>query len=219
MLKVKLPCSSGDRRSPHGRVRMGSSPSSYLVILALAWRIFISSFTNTFFQPDEYFQSLEIAHHQVFGYGHKTWEWTSIPPIRSIVFPALYMPAYWLLKAAGLDNTRALVSMESEPRGCLSLSFTDSRSKVISRGACVYYRHCYVQISQASPGRPLRKYCCKLRTFINSMHGLTIDQFVLSLSSLFHILALGRTLANSLETALTTLALCYWPWHTSASFK
>ena len=144
MLKVKLPCSSGDRRSPHGRVRMGSSPSSYFVILALAWRIFISSLTNTFFQPDEYFQSLEIAHYQVFGYGHKTWEWTSNPPIRSIVFPALYIPVYWLLKVTGLDNTRAVVSLESEVHGYLSLSSTDCRTKVISWGTCVYYRHCYI---------------------------------------------------------------------------
>lgn len=39
------------------------------------------------------------------------------------------------------------------------------------------------------------------------------------MASLFHILALGRTLANSVETALTTLALCFWPWHISEGIK
>lgn len=80
------------------------------IFLALAWRVFVASFTITFFQPDEYYQSLEVAHREVFGYGHLTWEWTSNPPIRSIFFPALYMPIYWLLKATGLDETYAIVS-------------------------------------------------------------------------------------------------------------
>jgi phosphatidylinositol glycan class B len=29
----------------------------------------------TFFNPDEYWQSLEPAHRMAFGYGHLTWEW------------------------------------------------------------------------------------------------------------------------------------------------
>ena len=31
---------------------------------------------RTFFSADEYWQSLEVAHKLVFGYGHLTWEWT-----------------------------------------------------------------------------------------------------------------------------------------------
>lgn len=31
----------------------------------------------TFFNPDEYWQSLEPAHRLVFGYGHLTWEWAA----------------------------------------------------------------------------------------------------------------------------------------------
>lgn len=42
--------------------------------LALAVRVLIAVLTRSFFQPDEYFQSLEVAHHLVFGYGALTWE-------------------------------------------------------------------------------------------------------------------------------------------------
>ena len=48
-----------------------------IVLVAVSARILISLATQTFFQPDEYFQSLEVAHHLVFGYGHLTWEWLS----------------------------------------------------------------------------------------------------------------------------------------------
>lgn len=78
---------------------------STTIILALVWRVFVSVFTRTFFQPDEYFQSLEVAHHVVFGYGHLTWEWRANPPIRSIVYPLVYVPVYWVLKVTGLDDS------------------------------------------------------------------------------------------------------------------
>lgn len=51
---------------------------------------------QTFFQPDEYWQSLEIAHNIVFGYGYKTWEWARETPIRGVTHPLLFVPAYWL---------------------------------------------------------------------------------------------------------------------------
>ena len=81
----------------------------YFFLVAVVWRVLIAVLTDTFFQPDEYYQSLEVAHRVVFGYGHLTWEWTSNPPIRSISFPALYMPVYWLLKKTRLDETYAIV--------------------------------------------------------------------------------------------------------------
>jgi len=77
---------------------------STTVFLALAVRLLIALGTRTFFQPDEYFQALEPAHHLVYGYGHLTWEWLSPLPIRSIFYPALNVPVYWLLKVSGLDQ-------------------------------------------------------------------------------------------------------------------
>ena len=72
---------------------------------ALIFRVLVAFCTRTFFQPDEYFQSLEPAYHLVFGYGHLTWEWLSPQPIRSIVYPALNVPIYWLLKITGLSES------------------------------------------------------------------------------------------------------------------
>ena len=76
---------------------------------ALATRIILALVTRTFFQPDEYFQSLEVAHHLVFGYGHLTWEWLSDKPIRSILYPGLNVPIFLTLKWLRLDDTKLLV--------------------------------------------------------------------------------------------------------------
>lgn len=76
--------------------------------LALAVRILIALFTRTIFQPDEYFQSLEPAYHLVFGYGHLTWEWLAPRPIRSILYPALNVPIYWVLKSLKLEGAGVL---------------------------------------------------------------------------------------------------------------
>ncbi len=73
---------------------------------ALLFRVVVALLTRTFFQPDEYFQSLEPAHRFVFGYGALTWEWFA--SIRSIVYPALNIPLYALLKATGLAEAGAL---------------------------------------------------------------------------------------------------------------
>lgn len=80
-----------------------------IILTALIVRVCIALGTQTFFQPDEYFQSLEVAHHFVFGYGHLTWEWLSYSPIRSILYPALNVTVYYALKWAQLDGTRLLV--------------------------------------------------------------------------------------------------------------
>lgn len=76
--------------------------------LALFVRILIALSTRTFFQPDEYFQSLEPAYHYVFGYGHLTWEWLAPNPIRSIIYPALNVPLYWVLNTSGLADSVVL---------------------------------------------------------------------------------------------------------------
>lgn len=84
--------------------------SRRVAVIAVTVRILQALLTRTFFQPDEYFQSLEVAHKAVFGYGHLTWEWEVEKPIRSIIYPSLWMPIYWILKVTGLHETSALVS-------------------------------------------------------------------------------------------------------------
>jgi phosphatidylinositol glycan class B len=86
---------------------------------AILLRVYTSLSTRTFFQPDEFFQSLEVAHRIVFGYGKLTWEWQPTTAIRSTVYPALYVPIYWALQRTGLDDTFLLVSeRENSGPGC-----------------------------------------------------------------------------------------------------
>ena len=80
-----------------------------VIILTIVVRVTIALGTSTFFQPDEYFQSLEVAHHLVFGYGHITWEWLTAKPVRSIIYPGIFAPVYFFLKILGLDESYFLV--------------------------------------------------------------------------------------------------------------
>ncbi|KAJ7632894.1 glycosyltransferase family 22 protein [Roridomyces roridus] len=151
-----------------------------IVYYAVLTRVFIALFTATVFQPDEYFQSLEPAHHLVFGYGHLTWEWLSPRPIRSILYPALNVPVYWILKTTGLDASDwLLIGCPRVLHGTLA-SLTDI-------------------------------FLCSLtETVLGERYVSTA--LLISLTSPFHVLALSRSLSNSLETSLTTVALAFYPW-------
>ncbi|KAJ4487707.1 glycosyltransferase family 22 protein [Lentinula aciculospora] len=153
-------------------------------VLALVLRIFIALCTRTVFQPDEYFQALEPAHHIVFGYGHLTWEWLSPQPIRSIVYPALNVPIYWILKQNGLDSYGKLGDflIVNSPR-VLHGSFAALTDIWLCKLTCRTIGERYVSTA-----------------------------LLLSLTSFFHALSLSRSLSNSLETSLTTIALAFYPW-------
>ncbi|TIB03446.1 hypothetical protein E3P94_00767 [Wallemia ichthyophaga] len=56
--------------------------------------LILSLSTRTYFQPDEYFQSLEVAHWMRYGFGYLTWEWEN--RIRSVAYPAIYAVGYTL---------------------------------------------------------------------------------------------------------------------------
>ncbi|KAJ7087817.1 glycosyltransferase family 22 protein [Mycena epipterygia] len=154
------------------------------VLTALLVRVVIALCTSTVFQPDEYFQSLEPAHHLVFGYGHLTWEWLSPRPIRSILYPALNVPIYWGLKVTGLDTLGTLGDwlVIGGPR--------------ILHGSLASLTDIFL--------------CYLTRTVIGERYVPTA--LLVSLTSLFHVLSLSRSLSNSLETSLTTVALSYYPW-------
>ncbi|KIO20542.1 glycosyltransferase family 22 protein, partial [Tulasnella calospora MUT 4182] len=148
------------------------------LILPFIVRPIIGVLTQGFFQPDEYFQSLEPAHRAVFGYGHLTWEWVAQPPIRSIAYPAIWMPLYSALQWAGLDNGALLVLAPKLLSGLLA-SLTDFFGWKFAR----------------------------------KLYGPRVANvwLLLSLTSIFHVLALSRTFSNSLETTLTVASLYHWP--------
>jgi hypothetical protein len=127
-----------DQKQTHSRQRQerarlrSSTPSQLLqaqryatekslFLCLLLFRCIVAIITSrTIFAPDEHWQSLEVAHRIVFGYGYETWEWQdprtkgdvgwASGPIRSPLYPAIFVLPYWLLYKLGLDNTRLLVS-------------------------------------------------------------------------------------------------------------
>ncbi|WWC66978.1 uncharacterized protein I206_100885 [Kwoniella pini CBS 10737] len=151
-------------------------------------------FPHTYFQPDEFYQALEIAHNYVFGYGYLTWEWKDLPSLatggwydiyvaggrmRGWLWPGVFAGIYKLLDILNLDNTELIVIA---PRlvGILVAALTD------------YYTY---------------KLASKLIS-----PGASSAAIFLSLTSLFNAHLLPRSLSTSPETLLTTMALCYFPF-------
>ena len=75
----------------------------------LAFRAANALLVRTAFVPDEYWQSLEVAHDLVFGYGHRTWEWAPETALRSFAHPVLFAAPYAALRLLGLDGTALFV--------------------------------------------------------------------------------------------------------------
>lgn len=61
--------------SNHQNVWVQLATSNLAIGALFAFRLINAFSIKTFFQPDEYYQSLEPAHRYVFGYGYETWEW------------------------------------------------------------------------------------------------------------------------------------------------
>lgn len=78
------------------------SSEKNIFTLCLAFRIANSLLTQTYFNPDEHWQALEVAHRIVFGYGHLTWEWRK--GIRSYFHPLVFAVLYKVLALFGLDT-------------------------------------------------------------------------------------------------------------------
>lgn len=60
----------------------------------------------TWYVPDEFWQSLEVAHYLTFGYGYLTWEWHE--RIRNFIYPLLISLLYKCLELLHLDTVSML---------------------------------------------------------------------------------------------------------------
>ena len=78
-----------------------------LLLLLIVFRIFNAWCVQTFFDPDESWQSLEIAHLKAFNIGYLTWEWKA--KIRSFAHPFIFYVLYRMLAMLNLDNSLALI--------------------------------------------------------------------------------------------------------------
>lgn len=86
---------------------MGLLSEDYFLLILII-RISSVFLVQTWFVPDEYWQSLEIAHWLSFGYGYLTWEW--FEGIRSLIYPLFIAIVFKHLENLNLDSRLALVS-------------------------------------------------------------------------------------------------------------
>ncbi|CAD7082375.1 unnamed protein product [Hermetia illucens] len=142
----------------------------FLVFLVV--RLLSVFLVTTFFVPDEYWQSLEVAHKLVFGYGFMTWEWAS--RIRSYLYPLVFAGFYKVLALLGYDTVELLVIGPRILQALLT-AYSDYRFYVWT--------------------------------------GKKKWSLFLLLTSYFWFYAGSRTLINTLEASLTTIALSMFPWH------
>ncbi|XP_002976970.2 GPI mannosyltransferase 3 [Selaginella moellendorffii] len=73
-----------------------------LWVLCIAFRLLNALLVRTYFNPDEHWQALEVAHRIVFGYGHLTWEWNK--GLRSYLHPLMFAALYKMLAVLKLDT-------------------------------------------------------------------------------------------------------------------
>uniref|UniRef100_A0A6I8QXS2 Mannosyltransferase n=1 Tax=Xenopus tropicalis TaxID=8364 RepID=A0A6I8QXS2_XENTR len=81
--------------------------NTYLVLAAVGFRIFNCMMVQTSFVPDEYWQSLEVAHKMTFNYGYLTWEWTE--GLRGFSYPLMFATIYKALYLLGKDHVWCLI--------------------------------------------------------------------------------------------------------------
>ncbi|XP_075431855.1 GPI alpha-1,2-mannosyltransferase 3 [Ascaphus truei] len=80
---------------------------SSLVWLTITFRILNCLLVQTSFVPDEYWQSLEVAHNMTFNYGYLTWEWSE--GLRGFSYPLVFASIYKALSWLGKDDVYLLI--------------------------------------------------------------------------------------------------------------
>ncbi|GAB4845153.1 Mannosyltransferase aptg1 [Ancistrocladus abbreviatus] len=94
--------SPGSYMGVEKEITASSSSLRKVFLLCLAVRVINALLLQTYFNPDEHWQALEVAHHIVFGYGHLTWEWKK--GIRGYLHPLLFAFLYKVLALFHLDT-------------------------------------------------------------------------------------------------------------------
>ncbi|KAM0882865.1 hypothetical protein ACQ4PT_031980 [Festuca glaucescens] len=88
--------------SPGKARRVQPWPERRVLALALAFRAANALLVRTYFNPDEHWQCLEVAHRIAFGYGHLTWEWKR--GLRGYLHPLIFAALYKFLAFLHLDT-------------------------------------------------------------------------------------------------------------------
>jgi phosphatidylinositol glycan class B len=182
--------------------RLSQSPDRPVMLvlqIAILIRLLNVSCIRTFFQPDEFFQSLEPAWNLAFGPSGgawMTWEWKH--QLRSSLHPALFSACYIVA-----DFVSSILPVP--------ISFKVSALIAAPR------------ILQALIAAVGDWYTWQLASKIYSNDAnAALFALFLQLASPWQWYVSTRTFSNSLETTLTVMALYHWPWqllHSTAAVK
>ena len=126
-----------------------------IFLLLVAWRFSSVFIVQTSHVPDEYWQSLEVAHNLVFGYGYLTWEWQI--GIRSYLYPFLISILYSIVKFLKFDYAAVLIYLPRIFQALLS-AYTDYKFYVWTSSKMALFMLCLNWYW----------YYCATRTLINS---------------------------------------------------
>ncbi|KAL8695894.1 MAG: hypothetical protein Q9201_007914 [Fulgogasparrea decipioides] len=169
-----------------------AAPAQDILTFLIAFRILNTLSIRTFFQPDEYFQSLEPAWEIAFGADSGawiTWEWKN--QLRSAIHPAIFASVYRL--SAQLSN---LLQLTPNYHAELLLAAPRITQAVIA----ALGDHYTWKLGERIYGRGSNEAWAAL---------------FLTVTSPWQWFCSTRTLSNCLETTLTVIALHQWPWHWS----
>ena len=154
---------------------------------------------RTFFSADEYWQSLEVAHKLVFGYGHLTWEWTHA--LRGYLHPLIFAIPYKIAQLVGLDSTLVMVWSPRLVQAVIAAAGDVHVYKLAHRWFAGAKKKAK---DEKSEGAPEPDAAARWALFC-------------SLACWFNFFCAVRTFSNCTEAALTVAALAYWPWTGAAS--
>ncbi|KAJ6003477.1 hypothetical protein N7451_006024 [Penicillium sp. IBT 35674x] len=160
-----------------------------VLLFLIGFRLVNALTVRTFFQPDEYFQSLEPAWQVAFGENQGnwiTWEWQH--QLRSSLHPLLFAAIY---KAT--DFFSSILTLPSTRRAELLIASPKTAQAVLSAVSDFYTWKVASRIYGEDS-------CGAWATLI------------VTIISPWQWFCSTRTLSNCLETTLTIVALDLWPW-------
>ncbi|OQE07604.1 hypothetical protein PENVUL_c013G04430 [Penicillium vulpinum] len=183
-----MPTPTSPRRAPPTpRV-----PTQNILLFLIAFRLVNAFVVQTFFQPDEYFQSLEPAWQIAFGQGQGawlTWEWRH--QLRSSLHPLLFAAIY---KVA--DSLASTLSVSPAVRADLLIAAPKTAQAVVAAIGDFY------------------TWKLAVRVYGNDSRG-SWAALAATVLNPWQWFCSTRTLSNCLETTITVVALELWPWQMS----
>ncbi|GAA0176355.1 glycosyltransferase [Lithospermum erythrorhizon] len=151
---------------------------------------------QTYFNPDEHWQALEVAHRITFGYGHLTWEWEK--GIRSYLHPFIFAVLYKVLAFFSFD--RIPWFMIRAPRVLQSVFAAVGDLYAYKLSHLLFGQH----VSQWALFCQLTNwfmFFCITRTLSNSL------ETVLTIMSLYHWPCIRNSTKNSMRSRKWALVL------------